>query len=394
MIWYAILIPLLVSVVGYVLYKKHITWWELFVQPIVAFIIIVISFYTMKTTSLQDVEYNGYIITEARYYEPYETWVKKTCSYQYACGTYTTGSGSSRTTHTRYCTRYYDCSYCDYTGPKWTMVDSNGNEITITQKEYNNLIKLWSAKPIFVDMNRSINYHGSCGKDGDMYKIKWDGRDLTSITTTYSTSFENILKCNHSAFNYPVIQPEEAKKQGLFEYPAIGKYNHQTSVLGLDSINYKYSKYLERKLDYLNGMYGAKHKVRVYTLFFKNKDINIAFLQEAYWDGGNQNEIVVCIGVDNNNNLEWVKPFSWCDNKRVLVDIREDIMESKTIKPDVIYNAYVNTISTNWKYKSFEDFNYLSFQPTSGQLIFVYVLVTIISILSLIWCIKNEIDNE
>ena len=394
MIWYAMCIPLLVSIVGYIFFRKHMTWWELFIQPLIAFIVILISFYSMKSISLQDVEYNGYIITEARYYEPYETWVHKTCSQRYACGTYTTGSGKNRTTHTKYCTRYYDCSYCDYNSPRWVMIDSKGNEISITKAKYESLVKLWSATQVFVDLNRNINYHGSCGKDGDMYKIKWDGKAETSLTTTYTKSFENILKCNHSAFNYPEVSEEDAKKHGLYDYPKVQDYYHQKTVLGLDSIDYKYKRFLERKLDYLNGMYGSKYKVRVYTLFFKDKDINSAFLQEAYWDGGNQNEIVICIGVNNQGEYQWVKPFSWCDNKRVIVDIREDLMEQKRINPNGMYDVYIKSVSSYWKYKSFKDFNYLSFEPTTGQLIFVYVLITLISVLSLIWCIKNEFKNE
>ncbi len=381
MIWYALLIPILAVIVGWVLFKKEIVWWELFIPTIASIVFILISYYSMKSYTLSDVEYNGYIVTEARYYEPYETWVKKTCS-----RTYTTGSGKNRTTHTV----YYDCSYCDYNSERYTMIDTKGNEIGISLSKYKSLMKQWRGKPKFVELNRYIDYHGGCGKDGDMYFFSWDKQVHTSETTTYEKSFTNILKSNHSAFNYPDITEEEAKKAGLYEYPTIENYNYQTSVIGLENTKVKNKWGFTKTLDHINGAYGRQFKVKVFTLFFKGKDINTAFLQEAYWDGGNQNEIVVCIGVDKNGKFEWVKPFSWCDDKRVLIDIREDLMSAKNPNAKVFHQTYYNAIRTHWKFKSFKDFNYLSFEPTSGQLIFVYLLTLIISVATVWWCVTND----
>lgn len=393
MIWYALIIPILVALLGWVLFRNKIVWWEVLLPLGISLLAIVISYYSMKSATLSDVEYNGYLITEAKYYEPYETWVKKTCSEQYACGTYTTGSGKNRTTHTKYCTRYYDCSYCDDYSAKYTMIDTKGNEISISKEKYEYLIKEWNATPQFVELNRDINYHFGCGKDGNMYSVKWDNNPLTSETTTYEVGFTNILKCNHSAFNYPVIEEEAARQAGLYDYPKLIWDKYQPSILGLDSINYNDKYGLIKRLDYLNGAFGSQYKVKVFTLFFRNKDIQTSFLQEAYWDGGNQNEIVVCIGVDDGGNFTWVRPFSWCDNKLVLVDIREDLMEGNNKTPEFIYQTYVNTIQKNWHYKSFKDFNYLSFEPTTGQLIFVYILTLLISVGCVWWAIKNEFEH-
>lgn len=385
MIWYALLIPIIVAFLGYLLYKHKIVWWELFLPLSAAFLFIIISYFTMKSITLSDVEYNGYIVKEARYYEPYETWVHKTC-------TYTTCSGSGKT---RTCTTHtYDCSYCDYTPEKYVMLDSGDNITTVSEEKYKSLKKKWKATSKFVELNRDINYHGSCGKDGDMYSVHWNNKIDDSETTTYTKDFTNILKCNHSAFNYPVITDEEAKKQGLFSYPEIGDYNEQNSVLGLDSLNIANKKHLIARLNYLNGKLGYSHKVRVYTLFFKDKEIDKAFLQEAFWDGGNQNELVVCIGVDNKGNFKWVKPFSWADDKRMIVDTREDLMEIGKPDANKMYEVYKSNVLKFWHYKSFEDFNYLSFQPTTGQLIFVYLFTLIIAIGATVYAVKNDFQTE
>lgn len=385
MIWYALIIPILAAVIGWVLFKNKIVWWEILIPVAGSALFILISYYTMKSVTLDDVEYNSYIVTEAKYYEAWETWKKKTCS-----RTYSTGSGKNRRSHTV----YYDCSHCDYNSEYYVMVDSDGNEIRISREKYLSLIKLWKANPKFVELNRDINYRGSCGKDGDMYRIVWNRDINTSITTTHTKHFTNILKCNHSAFNYPTIEQDKARTTGLYEYPDIVSYDYQTSVLGINELNSNHKKKIVKTLDYINGAYGHKYKIKIFTLFYKNRDIDIAFQQEAYWDGGNQNEMIVCIGLDNLGNIEWVKPFSWCDNKRVLVDIREDLMEAPVKDEKAFYNAYMNAVKTHWHYKSFKDFNYLSFEPTSGQLWFVYILTIIISIGCVWWAVVNEENPE
>jgi len=235
-------------------------------------------------------------------------------------------------------------------------------------------------------MHRSINHHGSCGQDGDAYRVKWNGEILTSETTTQEKSFQNILKCNHSAFNYPVITEDEAKKAKLYDYPEIGKYSSQKTVIGAPR------DFKTVNIEYLNGYMGARNKVRIYTLFFLDKQIDQSFLQEAYWDGGNQNEIVVCIGINKTGDIKWVRPFSWCDNKMVTIKIRDDIFAAKKIDNEVIYNSYKENIEKYWHYKSFKDFNYLSFEPTKGQIIFVYLLTVVIALLTFIWTIKNETE--
>jgi len=388
MLWYALLIPVLTAVIGWVFFKTKIVWWEILVPVVISVMFIFISYYTMKSTTLSDVEYNGYVIVKARHYDYWSTWVDATCSYTTTCCCDSKGRGCITTTH------YYDCSYCDENSEYWVMYDSGGHEISITEEHYHFLLNKWDAKEEFVELDRNIDYHGSCGVDGDAQEIKWNKKIETSETTTYESEFTNILKSNHSAFNYPTITEEKAKESGLYEYPKINKYNYQRSVLGLQKFNSSSRLKILSTLDYINGVYGYKYKVKVFTLFFKNKDIDIAFQQEAYWDGGNQNEIVVCIGLDNAGNMTWVKPFSWCDDKRVLIDIREDLMESSIKDEKTFYRTYTNAIKSHWHYKSFKDFNYLSFEPTTGQLLLVYIVTIFISIGSMVWAVLNDEDAE
>lgn len=385
MIWYALLIPIILTIISYVVWHKCFVWQELIIPTGISALSVLVSYYTLKTISMRDVEYNSFLIVEARYYEPWETWVKRTCSYTTCTG----GKVKVCTTH------YYDCSYCDYHSARYEAIDNFGHSFDISQSKYNSLIKKWSSSPKFNELNRSINHHGSCGKDGDMYSISWDNKIESSESSVLEKPFENIVKVSHSAFQFPEISEETADSLKLFHYPEIYDFYKQRAILGLEYTGFSHAKRdsIQTKFEYLNGRLGPKHKVKVFTLIFKNKPIDIAFKQEAYWDGGNQNEIVTCIGLNDKNMIDWVKPFSWCDNKRIIVDTREDVSEIKHFDADKIIASYNNNISKYFKYKSFKDFNYLTFEPTSGQLIFVYLLTIVVSVGCLIWCIKNNLKN-
>lgn len=386
MLWYALLIPVILSILAFWKFNKTFLWWETIFPTIISLLFILISYFFVKNINMKDIEYNSYIIIEARYYEPWETWVSKTCSYTTTCCCDSKGNNCRTETH------YYDCSYCDYNSPYWEVIDNGGNIVRITQDKYNQLIRKWKATPKFNELNRNIKYHGSCGKDGDMYSIKWNSEILSSECSVFEKPFQNPVKVSHSAFNYPIIADGQADTIGLFHYPSIYNFYRQNAILGINRFNISNKEAQQVKFEYLNGKLGAKNKVKVFTLLFKNKPIDIAFKQEAYWSGGNQNELVVCIGLKDNLEIDWVKPFSWCDNKRILVDTREDIANLRYFNGDSVLTIYEENINKYFKYKSFKDFNYLTFEPTTGQVLFVYLGTIIISLLTIFWCIKNEIN--
>lgn len=384
MIWFTILIPIILSILTYYIFKRAIVWWELLLPMGVSFIFILIFKFGVEKSIVVDYEYRGAIITRARYYESWETWVSQTCTRSYSCNC--DNEGNCQT-----CTETYDCSYCDYNAPKYIAYDNVGNEFTISQAKYQSLIKQWNKTPNFVDLHRNINNSGSCGKDGDMYEVFWDGRIESSEASTWTASFENKVQASHSAFSYPEISQEQARKIGLYDYPKFYDYYKQPAILGLDSFYFSTSA-IQKKFEYFNGNYGPKNKIHIFTLLFKNKPIDIAFKQEAYWSGGNQNEVVVCIGLNSDKSIDWVKPFSFCDNKRILINLREDIAELNTFNPDEVLKVYENNVSL-FKYKNFKDFDYLSVDMPNWALITAFIITSLISAGLLIWGVLNEFKN-
>lgn len=385
--WYALLIPLVATIVGYRFWPHRITPLEIFVPTAVSAVVILVSQLLIKEGAMSDVEYNGHVVTRARYYEYWSTWVEQTCTRQVPCGTDSKGN-------TQYCTETYDCSYCDEHSPYWEVYTNDGRSFGISQDYYLKLVSQWSARQKFVDMGRSIERHGwfnKCGQDGNAYEICWDGKPETSEGAVTTRSFTNKLKVNHSAFSFQKMEKETADSLGLYDYPETYSHYKQKCILSRD---FRFSETEHRKLEFINANLGPKNKVKVFTLIFKDKPIEVAFKQEQYWEGGNQNELVVCIGVDSKRNIQWVKPFSWCDNKRITVDTREDVAECKVLNVDSLCSIYNRNIPKYFRYKSFKDFDYLEFEPTSGQLWFVYILTLVVSVLSTWFVVTNEFDNE
>jgi hypothetical protein len=395
-IWFAMLIPFIGCAVAYKIWKNKFVWWELVLPTVISFLFILLTKFTIETSMLSDTQYKGGVIVEARYYEYWSTWVSKMCSQEYACGTYTTGSGKNRTTHTKYCTRYYDCSYCDTNSPYWEVYDNQGHSWRVSESEYNRLKAQWNATPEFVELNRSINRHGSCGQDGDMYRIKWDGGMLSVESSTWESAYENHVQVSKSNFDLRDVSKSEAKKYNLYDYPVVKGYNQKT-ILGLDSLTFleqNYKNGANKMFDYFNGVYGSKRKIRVFVLLFYDKAFDVAIKQKNYWDGGNKNEVVICIDVNKmTGKINWVYPFSWGENKRISVDLREDISNMGTLNFTKLYHI-VDSATVGFTYRDFSQFDYLSVDPPTWEVWLVYLMTLALTIGILYYGYQNEFETE
>lgn len=381
-IWFSIFIPLIGVLIAAKFYNQYFVWWEYFTGIITSIIVTSIFLFIIVYNLESDTEYHGSVINYAQYTEYYETYVHKTCSRSYACGTYTTGSGSHRTTHTRYCTEYYDCSYCDDHPSHWEIVDNLGKTYSITEKYYNYLKTLW-ANEHFVDLHRDINYHGSCGKDGNKYVTNWDRNIYNSISVTNSYSYTNPTINANSTFKYKDWEPKEIKEKGLYDYPEINNLK-QNNILG-----YPITDSVSKLFSYLNGYFGSIYQGRYYLLFYENKSQDIALSQESYWKNGNQNEIIICIG-HKKNKLLWVKVFGW-NNQYLKIKLREDIMMLDSINMTNIYNICLLNIK-HYKVNNLQkEFEFLKPELPGWSFVTIYSLNILITILSLILGIKNSI---
>lgn len=380
------IIPLIFVIFLVIFFRKKVAWWEYLILVLPSFIISTAIYYGMIDYSETDTEYIGDYVTEVRYYEPWNEYIHKTCSY-----TTTSGSGKNSTTTTH----YYDCSYVEYHPEKFVQVLSNGYEYDITKIEYNRLFSMWASKQnIFVDMDR--DYHTI---DGNMYYKKFDGIREHSKTRTIDHSYKNKIKASHSIFGFSNIKPEEAKKMGLYDYPKLTKQDggnfwendqNQNPFLGYNPTNNELIRW-----QFINGYYGPTKQFRVYVLFFYNKSQSIVQDQRDYWDGGNKNEMVICIGMDSvSKNVQWADAFSWCDRPTFEVNFR-NFMSGKQ-KLDLIKIADFTEYGARnyWVRKNFKDFEYLNVELTNTQLIWLFVSIILFNLGMSIFIVLNNINSD
>lgn len=382
-IWLALFIPVLAAIAMFIFFRRKFIWWELFIPVVACLIFIAIFKLTCEKVLTNDVEYRGGIIMGARYVEPYTTWVRKTCSRSYKCGKST-------------CTTYYDCSYCDYNRETYYTWDNLGNTYTITSTKYQELKQQWLSTPKFIELNRNIKYYYNCGKDGDAYEIYWNKDANTSESSTFTNSYENRIQAAHSAFSYEDLDDDLVDSLKLFKYPEINDFYKQRCILGIDNL---YSvaeiKTINRNFEYLNGYYSPINKIKVFVLVYHNKHRSIANHQEAYWDGGNDNELIITMSIDpKTKEIQWVKPFSWTPNRRCIVECREEISELKTFDPYKIFNILSVVSLKYYKARDFKEFSYVTVEPPTWEVIATYIITILITVGTIIWGYSNEFTNE
>lgn len=388
MIWFSLLIPVAVSLAFLFFFKKQIAWWELLLPSLISLVIVFAIYELSIYGQTSDTQYLGDLIVKCEYYEPWETYVHRTCS-ETVCDS-RDKNGSCTSSHTR----YYDCSYCDYTSEKYYAYTSTGKCISISEHKFYELKARWGGQWTFHDMQRDIDFYGSCGKDGDMYYISWDRNQATAEPCIWEESYENKVQAANSAFTYT----DKVDPKGLYDYPPIYDQYKQISVLGIDSIGLCAAdiQKIEKQFEFFNAYYGPRKKVHFFLIVYRDKSPSIAKRQEIYWKGGNQNEVTLCIGIDpKTNQVLWSRAFSWCFNHRILVDLREDISDMGTLNFDSVYVAAERTIVQNYAVTIFKkEFAYLKVKPSSSAVTWAYILTIIITLGINIWSVMNQFTEE
>lgn len=352
-----------------ILRKKTMVWWELGLMIGGSLLITTCTSSLIKLGNDWDTEYLGGYMTKVSHYDDWDEWIERTCTREVPCGTDEDGN-------TIYETETYDCSYRDYHPERWTYTDNHGREEYFYTKEdfLKALRELGYPKMVFVDMDR--DYYT---KDGDKQDYFWDGNVNTIRALVTPHKYVNKLKDSKSIFKYESISREEAEKEGLFEYPQVID-DDQDVVLG-----YKVGKGTSKRFKYINSVYGEKKQFRVYILVFKDKPLDISEMQKAYWQGGNKNEFIVCLGYNTKSKkITWCNPFSWCDAPKLEVATKR-YFRAHTNLDLWNYGDWLMKNLNLWKRKEFKDFDYIDSALTDGEETTLFIITLILNIVLVVF---------
>lgn len=363
------IIPFITALFLLIVFNRKMVWWEYLVLILPSLLFTLITQLIMVSVNSSDTEYLGGYVNRITYYEPWDEMVR-------VRHTRTDSDGEEEV--------YYTWER-EYHSERYTYVDNESNwEHYLSKKEYEIIKKRMGDKAVFRDMHR--DYHRI---DGDAYDIYWDKtiEHLYDITTPHSYTNKIKASQSHTIFKYSDISEEDAKELGLYEYPDINLMN-QNPIIG----RYASDKDKQR-IKYINATYGKTHQFRVYMLFYEGKDIEISEQQKAYWQNGNKNEFVVCLGTQR-DSVVWCNPFSWCDEPKLEALTRDYFIQNPNVDIDA-YGKWLQTqIPTKWKRKEFSDFEYIHIGLSKGQYIALIIIMILLNIGISVFLVMNDIQNE
>ena len=196
---------------------------------------------------------------------------------------------------------------------------------------------------------------------------------------TEEHEYENKVRNSHSIFKFEDISAKRARELGLFDYPPV-KHNYQECILGR-----QFPEEVHRQYELFNAWFGFRHQLHVFILCFDaSKGMGIAEKQRAYWEGGNRNEFIVCLGLDG-DTVRWCHAFSWMDEPVLSVKAEAYFREHDQLDLSAFCTWLQENVSL-WKRKNFHDFDYLTVSLTTTQnyLLLAFTLAVNVGIAALI----------
>lgn len=371
MIWFNLFIPIIIIVILAVFFQKKMAWWEYFIIFLIPLIAIIIAKVASVYSQTKDTEYWNSYLTRATYTEYWSTWDQETCTRCVA--TDSTGACVKN--------EEYDCSHCDEHPPSWEAYDNTGHSYGISSDKFEELCRIWSKRDK-EDLNRWIDHHLFCGKDGDAYNTSYDGKfpHLQPVCTQHT--YENKIQCSRSVFNFQPVDNRDKTTYGIYDYKPMGDIFHYDPIYGGNSDS------ASRQLSRWNALLGSTKQIQMNILIFKNQPLQAASVQEAYWKRGNKNELILCIGLSSTGTIAWAKTISWTDVEMLKIKLERTVA---TMPYDLL--AIVDTMTTYankmWVRKQFKDFKYITVEPTPGATLTAFIVTLVLSIGLAVFSVLN-----
>lgn len=375
MIWLSLAIPVLAALCcGFLKDIRHrITWWEMTLPILVGVLFISLFSWLGKRSQTGDVEYWGGWVRTA---EHYEDWNERVPCRHPKYRTVSDGKGGTRTVFDGY-QHIYDV---DYHPDEYLITTSNGETVHSTEKAvYAEMDRFGGRK--FKDLHRS--YHTN---DGDLWYAHWPGSDETISPTVIPHSYENrVQAAQDSILSYADLSEEEIATYGVYaDYPTLWVGYRGHSALGMGDA-------ADDRLSFWNAKLGTKKKVRMWLLGFDSTKYQreSGIMQERAWKGGNKNEVVLCVGVDDTGKPAWSHVFGWTDSEECKIEIRNAAMELGA-DPIKLVDRMAQIVDEKYELVDWSKFDYLDIKMPVWAIVVTYLLVALSSAGLSWWAYHNE----
>ena len=148
-------------------------------------------------------------------------------------------------------------------------------------------------------------------------------------------------------------------------------------VILLGNVNYN-TEFLNEKLSKILKILGPQQQANIIIILTDNSTDDIAYALRAKWEGFKKNDIVINIGLDQHNTVQWTKVFSWSKNEMVNIVLEDEIYKHFSKKPlesNYLILTIFHNVSQYFERKSMKEFEYLT---QDAVMVPTYLWVTLI----------------
>lgn len=263
----------------------------------------------------------------------------------------------------------------------WSLKDSDGAAKELSGERFLEIRNLWNSP------EKEDTIWGSDIVGGRRYLQKHAFSDVLKrfegsenvyapplldlyVPVTRTQKYVNKVRHSSSIFRLDQVKEKEAKALGLYYYPPVGE--DQEPILGR-----AFPEQTMKKFRLLNALSGWEYQIHLFVLFFDAaKGIPIAEKQRAFWEGGNKNELTVCLGMEA-DTVQWCRAFSWSDEITLQVKTEAWFRDHPVLDMDAFHRFLLDNLSL-WKRKEFKDFNYLHVSLSKKQMIWLSLLTVLL----------------
>lgn len=268
--------------------------------------------------------------------------------------TYTDSNGKQ---HTRTEVRHV------YHPDRWLLYFNTARTKDISSWLYNELIARWNSPMQFINP-----VHINCVAGGGGQRYDFDGLRSGAYTTTYKGWYTNYILNSNSIFKSEKISSAQARNLGLVDYPSGSSANNTFGdeidcILPSAKLEMDIPSEWMREMNLFNAFFGQSRQIHVFVLLYPaSLGLQTAVQQRNYWRGGNKNELSICLGIEETDEVgyavRWCEAFSWCDIPQMESAVESWFLEHKALDFTALANWLTENIAL-WKRKEFKDFEYL-----------------------------------
>jgi hypothetical protein len=251
---------------------------------------------------------------------------------------------------------------------RFVAITASKRECSISSKEFSYYKNLWKTEGTFVDMHRK--YHT---KDGDAFDYLYSGIPNQAGVVTEVDCYKNPIKRNPNLFKIPDLEGKSSK-ENLFKYPG---GDDDLVIQGLDSL----PDSIMNLSKFVNSM---DKKFRCHLLVYKSPTIGIDVVerQKHYWQGGKDNEVVFCVGLNKQNKVDWFSSFSWSSIPKMESSLRYRILPGTIFDVNKFYDLVIKEYEKgNWIPRDFSQYSYISVSYSKTDSLITLLITILINLI-------------